>query len=130
MKKIILAAFVVVMSVAISNAQEFGVGGVHRGGTSPVMKQRMKERIKQELKLTEDQLNAVVTIQQDYKLKARAVNIDTKTSDQEKKDLIKPIEEERRQKLKAVLTDEQITQLDEFTKSRDKMRGPRPGGRA
>jgi hypothetical protein len=127
MKKFFLTALIIIISVAASFSQEFGVGGVHRGGTSPVMKKRMKERIKTELKLTDDQVNTISVIQQDYQLKARAVKIDTKTSDDEKKALLKPIEEERKQKLKAVLSDEQISKLDEFTKTRRNMRGERQG---
>jgi Spy/CpxP family protein refolding chaperone len=127
MKKTFLTVLIIIISVAASFSQEFGVGGVHRGGTSPVMKQRMKERLKAELKLTDDQVNTISVIQQDYQLKARAVKIDTKTSDDEKNALLKPVEEERRQKLKAILSDEQITKLDEFMKNRRNMRAERQG---
>lgn len=127
MKKFFLTAFIIIISVAASFSQEFGVGGVHRGGTSPVMKQRMKERIKTELKLTDDQVNTISVIQQDYQLKTRAVKIDTKTTDEEKSGLLKPIEEERRQKLKAVLSDEQINKLDALIKNRRNMRAGSQG---
>lgn len=127
MKKTILTAVIVIVCAAASFAQQSGVGGVHRGGTSPVMQKRMKERIKEELKLTDDQVNAVSVIQQDYTLKARAIKIDTKTTDTEKQALLKPVEEERRQKLKVVLTDEQIDKLDEFSRKRNKVRGQRQG---
>jgi hypothetical protein len=114
MKKSFLTAFIILSSIASSYAQEFGVGGVHRGGTSTVMKQKMKEKLKAELKLTDDQVNAVTVINQDYLLKARAVKIDTKTTDEQKSDFLKPIEEERKQKLQKILSDEQIIQLEAF----------------
>ena len=121
MKKIVVTLVMLIFFAAASFAQEFGTGGVHRGGTSPVMKQRMKERLKTELKLTEDQANAVTVIQQDYVLKARSVKMDTNTSDEEKLEKLKPIEEERHDKLKKILNDEQINKLDEFTKEKGKM---------
>lgn len=125
MKKSILTALIIILSVSASFSQRFGVGGVHRGGTSPVMTQRMKEKIKTEFKLTDDQANTVTVIQHDYELKSRAVKIDTKTSKEEKDALLKPIQEERNQKLKAILSDEQINKLDELSKDLRKTRGRR-----
>jgi hypothetical protein len=125
MKKLILTLLIVVFTVAASFSQEFGVGGVHRGGTSPEMKQKMKERLKTELKLTDDQASAVAVVQQDYQLKMRAVKIDTNTSDDDKKTKLEALETERRQKLKATLSDEQINKLDAFTQGMKKARAQR-----
>lgn len=123
MKKAFITSLIIILASTASFSQTFGIGGVHRGGTSPVMKQRMKEKLKSELQLTDDQANAVVVIQQDYELKARAVKIDTNTSDEEKKEKLQPIEEERKQKLKKILSDEQINKIDRLTKDLNKMRG-------
>ena len=117
MKKILLTLLIVALGATASFSQTFGIGGVHRGGTSPIMKQRMKDKLKSELKLTDDQANSVTVIQQDYELKARAVKIDTKTSDKEKAALLVPIEEERKEALKKILSDEQMNKLDEFIRN-------------
>lgn len=116
MNKAILTILIIAFSITAAYSQRFGIGGVHRAGTSPVMKQQVKEKLKSELNLTDDQANAVVVIQQDYELKARAVRIDTKTTKAQKKEKLQPLDEERREKLKKYLTDEQIEKLDEFSK--------------
>lgn len=125
MKKILLTSVIILACACTSFSQKFGIGGVHRGGTSPVNKQRMAEKLKTEFQLTDDQANAVVVIQQDYQLKARSVKIDTKTSEQEKKEKLQPIEAERNEKLKKFLTDEQISKVNEVTKQTNRMRIPR-----
>ena len=125
MKKVILTTIVIVLCASASFSQKFTIGGVHRGGTSPVNKQKLAERLKSEFKLTDDQANTVVTIQQDYQLKTRAVKIDTQTSDKEKKEKLQPIVEERNQKLKKFLTDEQIEKVDEVIKEANRTRGQR-----
>ncbi|GEO09842.1 hypothetical protein [Segetibacter aerophilus] len=85
MKKAFLTLLIVAFCACASFAQKFTIGGVHRGGTSPVDKQKLAEKLKSELKLTDDEANAVVVIQQDYQLKSRSVKIDTQTTDKEKK---------------------------------------------
>lgn len=122
MKKTFLIAFIIVLCASASFAQKFTIGGVHRGGTSPVNKQKMVEKLKSEFKLTNDQANTVVTIQQDYQLKARSIKIDTQTTDKEKKEKLQPVTEERNQRLKKILTDEQINKIDEVTKEVNKSR--------
>lgn len=127
MKKIVLTSFMIVFFAAASFAQQFGVGGVHRGGTSPEMKQKMKERLKTELKLTDDQVNTVSVLMQDYQLKSRSIKMDTNTSDADKKTKLKALNEERKQKLKETLSDEQINKLDAITKQGRKRRAQRQG---
>ncbi|MCW3081297.1 hypothetical protein [Segetibacter sp.] len=123
MKRTILIALISVLCTSASLAQKFTIGGVHRGGTSPVNKQKMVERLKSELKLTDDEANTVVVIQQNYQLKSRSVKIDTQTTDKEKQEKLQPLEEERNQKLKKILTDEQIIKVDEITKEVNSRRG-------
>ncbi|MDQ6813629.1 MAG: hypothetical protein M3040_07835 [Bacteroidota bacterium] len=116
MKRTSLILTIFILCSSASFSQRFAIGGVHRGGTSPVDRQRMVEKLKSELKLTDDQANAVVVIQQDYQLKARSVKMDSQTTEQEKKEKLLPIEEERNQKLKKILNDEQINRIDEVTR--------------
>ncbi len=77
MKKAFLTTLIIILGITTSFSQRFTIGGVHRGGTSPVNKQKLVVKLKSELKLTDDQANAVVVIQQDYQLKSRSVKIDT-----------------------------------------------------
>ena len=125
MKKAFLTAIIILVCASSSFSQRFGTGGVHRGGTRPVNKEVMVEKLKSELHLTDDQANAVVVIQRDFQLKARSVKIDNKTSDKEKKEKLQPIVEERNEKLKKILTEEQISKIDEITKEANRMRGQR-----
>jgi Skp family chaperone for outer membrane proteins len=125
MKKILFTALLFTLCASASFSQKFSIGGVHRGGTSPVNKQKLADRFKSEFKLTDDQANTLVTIQQDYQLKSRAIKIDTKTTNKEKKEKLQPIEEERNEKLKKFLTEEQINKVDEVTKEVNMTRGQR-----
>ncbi len=125
MKKAFLTSLIIIASLSASFAQEAGSGGLHRGGTSPEMKQRMKQRLKDELKLTDDQADAVAVVQQDYQLKARSIKMDSNASDADKKTQLKALEDDRKQKLKATLSDDQITKLDAFMDNMKKMRDQR-----
>lgn len=122
MKKALLTTIIIILSVSASSAQKFVIGGVHRGGTSPVVKQKMVEKLKSEFNLNDDQANSVVLLQRDYKLKARSVKIATQTTEKEKKEKLQPIIEERNQKLKKYLNDEQIARIDEITQEVNRSR--------
>lgn len=123
MKKAFLLILIIAISVTGSFAQKFTRGGVHRGGTSPVNKQKMADRLKAELKLTDDQANAVVVILQDYQLKSRSIKISTLTTEKEKEEKLQPLEEERIQKLKKIIKDEQIGKVDDIMKEVESTRG-------
>ena len=129
MKTIVLSSLIILFSISSSFSQEFGVGGVRRGGTSPNFKQKMKEKLKADLKLTDDQAGTATVVQQNYEFKMRAIKIDTKLSDEERSSKLKALEEERRQNLKATLSDEQIDKLDAISLEVRKARGQRQGAR-
>lgn len=123
MRKAYLLILLIALSTSASFAQRFTRGGVHRGGTSPVSKQKMVDKLKAELRLTDDQANAVVVIQQDYQLKSRSIKISTLTTDKEKSEKLLPLEQERIEKLKKIIKEEQIDKVDEITKEVDSTRG-------
>ncbi|MDB5247912.1 MAG: hypothetical protein JWQ40_2306 [Segetibacter sp.] len=127
MKKYILSLSIIVFFASSTFAQSnSGTGGVRRGGTSLEMRERMKERLKEELKINNDQTDSIAAIQNTYQFKIRALKNDTNLSDDVRRTRIAELEAERKLRLKAVLTDEQIIQLDAFMQNRRK-RGDNQG---
>lgn len=76
----------------------------------------MIERLTSELKLTDEEANSVVTIQQDYQLKARSIKVDSQTSDKEKQEKLEPPEEEKTKKLRKIINEEQVIKVEEIIK--------------
>ena len=127
MKKYIVTLFVSLLTVAATFAQTRGTGGVRRGGSSLEIRERVKERLKTELNLTDSQTDSVAAIQQTYEFKIRALKTDSNMNEEDRKTKLAEMEAERKQKLKAILSDEQITKLDSFMENRRKMREDRQG---
>ncbi len=126
MKKWILASGLVVMISLSSIAQQ-------RGGERPTFEQRaarMTEKMAEELSLTADQKNQILSInlerakkrdqdrvEQQKESEARKAEMDAQRAEMKKQDEL----------IKAILTDEQRTKWEEIKLSQ-KDRGRRPGG--
>lgn len=122
MKKYFIALMIICIGVANVNAQTNGTGGVRRGGTSIDMRNKVKERVKTELSLSDAKTDSVAAIQQTYQYKLRSLKFDTNIDEESKKTKIAELESERKLKLKEVITDEQIIKLNALMANRKKIK--------
>jgi hypothetical protein len=114
MKKILFTLIVCAISFVSAEAQVTS-GGFRRAGTKHATKAMQRDKLKDTLNISEGKSKNVDALQQMYMLRIRAINLDTKLSKEERKSMIKEIQEERREKLRAVLTEEQLAKLDNET---------------
>jgi hypothetical protein len=123
MKKIILSVCFLFAAVAFVSAQQ-GQGG---GFNSPERMAQMKQRLKDEVKLTDVQVDSVMAIQQAFQPRTREIRMDQSMSDTDKQTKIKAINDERDKRFEAALGKETAAKVSEFY---GKMRqgGGRPQG--
>lgn len=76
------------------------------------MNEMMKQRLKDELKLTDVQIDSVLAIQGDMQMKNRALRQDENMSEDQKKAKMDANIAERKARLKSNLSEEQIAKLD------------------
>jgi protein CpxP len=126
MKKLLLVLFVAALASTATFAQD-GAGGGDRAARGKEMREAMRTRLKDELKLTDVQADSVMSIQQDFQMKNRAIRQDQALSDDDKKAKTKDLETERNKKLKGILSDEQMTKLEAYNENMRKMREQRQG---
>lgn len=126
MKKI-LALLVITLSVySLANAQG---GGGQRGER---FREAMKQRLKDSLQLSDTKADSVIAVLQEFQPKQREIFMDQSLSQDDKMTKIKDLNTQRKEKLKTVLTDDQITKYEAMEQRiREQMRqggGRRPGG--
>lgn len=107
------------MGFVAVNAQE-GQGQGQRGGQ---MREQMKIRLKDELKFTEVQIDSVMSIQMALQQKMRQVRMDANATEDQKSAQLKTLGEERKTRLKSVLSDDEITKLDAYYETMRRNRG-------
>ena len=112
MKKLILAFLIMTATVVTVDAQTMVTGGYRRAGTNEEIKAMQVDKIKSTLHITEAQAENVDAIQQDYKLKMRAIKMDSQYTDEERKTKLDAVKAARKQKLSAILSAQQIAALD------------------
>ena len=111
MRKILFTLTIAIISFNTIEAQ-VTTGGFRRGGTKHQIKAMQREKLKDSLKLTDAQSKNVDALQQMYMLRMRAVNLDTKLTKEERRVQIEAIQAERKEKLRAVLSEEQLAKMD------------------
>lgn len=89
--------------------------------------EKKKERLKIDLDLTDEQTDFVVAIEQPYQLKVRALKMDTNISEEARQSKIKELDMLRLEKLKTILTTEQIGKLEIYNDDIRKMRWEKSG---
>lgn len=109
MKRLVLL-LVSVLFIATLPASAQGTGGF-RHGNKQQWRDRMKARIKDELKLTDVQADTVMKINQWYQGKINAAKNDGSLTPKEQETQVATLQQERKAALKAILTDEQVTKL-------------------
>lgn len=86
------------------------------------MNEMMKQRLKDEIKLTDVQIDSVMAIQGDMQGKNRQIRMDESMNEDQKKTKMDVNMAERKARLKNSLSEEQITKLDAMYEEMRKMR--------
>ncbi len=86
------------------------------------MNEMMKQRLKDEIKLTDVQIDSVMAIQGDMQVKNRQIRMDESMNEDQKKTKMDVNMAERKARLKNSLSEEQITNLDAMYEEMRKMR--------
>jgi flagellar motility protein MotE (MotC chaperone) len=123
MKKILFSLCILFAAVTFVSAQDRPAGGQGRGAGAEAARQRIKD----ELKLTDAQADSLTAIQREFQVKNREVMTNTTLSDDDKKTKTKELDTARRTKLKGFLNDEQLSKLDAYYENMRKMREQRQG---
>ncbi len=90
------------------------------------MNEMMKQRLKDEIKLTDVQINSVMAIQAEMQMKNRQLRQDENMNEDQKKVMMDANTAVRKARLKNNLSEEQITKLDAMYEEMRKMRLNRP----
>ena len=121
-----MALLMVAITSGAAIAQQSGDRPARVGGGGQ-MREIMKERIKTEMRLTDVQVDSVMSVQQDFQMKSRDVRMSNNLSEADKTVKMKQLDEERKTKLKTTLNEEQFKKLEEFYENMRKMREQRQG---
>ena len=91
------------------------------------MMEMMKQKLKDDLKFTDVQIDSVLAVQMDYQAKSRQVRMDNSMGDDQKKAAMEKFAAERHARLKNTLSDEEIKKLDAVYEEMRKARQNRQG---
>jgi predicted nucleic acid-binding Zn ribbon protein len=122
MKKIMMSiAFVVAV---------FSVSAVHAQQQDPAARAAaMKQKLKDELKLSDVQADSVVAIQAEFRPKMREIFMDQSMSQDDKRAKLAPISEQQNKRIQAVLGDDLFKKYqDWWQKNRPQRQGGGAGG--
>lgn len=123
MKKIILSICILFTALTFTYAQDNRpAGGGQNRGTG---REAAKQRIKDELKLTDAQADSLMVVQQEFQMKNRELSSNTSISADDKKAKSKEFDSARRTKLKTFLNEDQLTKLDAYYENMRKIREQR-----
>ena len=112
MKKALFIGLLLLMITTCVEAQNTVSGGFRRAGTNAQTKAMHTQQLQDSLGLNSDQAKKVDAIQQDFMLKMRAVKLDTQLSDTARKSRLQELQKERKEKLKKVITEQQLAKMD------------------
>ncbi len=111
MKKTLFLSLTFCILASCVDAQTVS-GGFRRAGTNAQIKAMHTGQLADSLNLSEDQAKNVDAIQQDFMLKMRAIKLDTQLSDTARKSRLQELQNERKEKLKKVMTEQQLAKMD------------------
>lgn len=121
MKKI-LALLTIVLSVCtLANAQN--------GQRGEQYMQMYKQRLKDSLQFSDAKADSVAAIVQSYQPKQREIFMDQNMSREDKMAKMKTLQDERNQKLKGILTDDELQKLTAMEERARQRRMQQGGGR-
>ena len=128
MKKTVFTLSILLMTLVSFSQESSTNNGFRRSGSgNPRMKEALKQKLTDELKLTESQADSVATIQMEAQKNMRDIKVDTSISKEEKENKLAEYKAVRNKKLKAVLNDEQIIKLQEMIENMRKNRDQKEG---
>ena len=128
MKKAVFTLSILLMTlVSFSQESRTSNGFGRSGGGNTRMKEMLKQKLADELKLTESQSDSVATIQMESQKTLRDIKMDSAISQEEKENKLAELKAVRNKKLKAVLNDEQIIKLQEMIENMRKNRDQKDG---
>ena len=119
----------IMMSIALVVAV-FSVSAVYAQQQDPAARAAaMKQKLKDDLKLTDVQADSVVAIQTEFHPKMREIFMDQSMSQDDKKAKLAPINEQQNKRIQAVLGDDLFKQYQEWwQKNRPQRQGGGGGG--
>ncbi len=124
MKLLFLAVFISFSSLIMAQPPQ--------GGGRGQMMEMMKQRMKEEAKLTDAKADSVISIQREFQPKQREIRMNQSLTDDEKKAKVKTLMEDRKKRWKTSgLTDEEIQRVDKIYENMQQaiqQRGGMPGG--
>ena len=120
MKKIILSICFLFGALTFVTAQQ-GQGG----GKAAERMAQMKQRLKDEVKLTDVQIDSVMAINQVYQPKQSEIRMDQSMSDTDKQTKMKAMNDERAKRIEAAIGKEASAKVQEFNA---KQKGAGGGG--
>lgn len=123
MKKIILSICFLFGALTFVSAQQ-GQGGAN---TAERMAQ-MKQKLKDEVKLTDVQIDSVMAINQAFQPRQREIRMDQSMSDTDKQAKMKTMNDERAKRFEAALGKETAAKVQEFNSKQRGGGGNRPHG--
>jgi hypothetical protein len=124
MKKIIFSVCFLFGAITFVSAQK-GQGG----GNSPQRIAQMKQRLKDEVKLTDVQIDSVMAINQAFQPRTREIRMDQNMSDADKQAKMKAINDERTKRLESAIGKDAAQKVADFNaKMRANGGGNRPAG--
>ncbi len=119
MKKIILSVCFLFGVITFVSAQGKG------GGNSPKRMAQMKQRLKDEVKLTDVQIDSVMAINQAYQPRTKEIKMDQNMSDADKHAKMKTINDERAKRIESAIGKDAAQKVTDFNA---KMRANDGGG--
>lgn len=123
MKKVILSVCFVVAMAGFASAQQGG----GQGGMTPERMAQMKQKMKDELQLTDVQADSVMAIQRTFMPKTRDLRMDQTMSDTDKQTKMAVINDERNKRLETSLGKDVAQKVEDYyTKMRQNGGGQRP----
>jgi len=88
----------------------------------------MKQKLKDDLKLTDVQADSVVAIQQEFRPQMRAIFSDQSLSQDEKRAKVQPLNDARDKRIQAVLGDDLFKKYQDWAAANRPQRGGGGGG--
>ena len=130
----IAASGLLVLGVALCGVQanaQAGPSGEHMGRGHQMSPDEELQRLDKALKLTDDQKKQIKPILQDRQQKMQSLRSDTSLSEQDRRSKMRSTFEDSNSKIRDALNDDQKTKFDEMQRhGRGRMEGHRPGGEA
>jgi hypothetical protein len=111
MKKIIAVIIISVSLISISAHAQTPKTAKHGSGET-------KQMLKDSLHLTDAQADSVISIREEFRAKIKNVMSNTTVAADKRKEEIKPLREQMKMRLKAILTKEQMQKMQEMRKGK------------